>query len=170
MRSNRKFHFFVTLGLVLALSFWIKANLLSLRYVNGDSMNSGLLNGDFVFISKFKQAYRPGDILVFESPKTDKASRLKEESVLIKRLIASGPANIYIDNFRVFVNSAPYEESTQSPPNWGEKPFDCKYSDFFQIARGEYFVLGDNRCSSTDSRSIGPIKETQILGKVIYQF
>jgi signal peptidase I len=139
----------------------IRKFVFSVSRVNGDSMNPTLHEGDLVFIEKWDREFKPDDIVVFQPP-------FSKTETFIKRLIASPGSEVMINDFKVLVNSKIYTESAQSPPTWGEHPFECRFSSVYQTHASEYFVLGDNRCMSGDSRAFGPVAYDNIKGKVVY--
>jgi signal peptidase I len=139
----------------------VRKYVFSISRVEGSSMSPTYSNGDIVFVAKWAKDFHPGDIIVFH-PKFSKSE------TYIKRLIALPGSEVMIDNFKVVVNHQAYSESITSPPNWGDRPFECRFSDVYKTGPSEYFVLGDNRCSSGDSRAFGTISQDNIQGKVIY--
>lgn len=118
-------------------------------------------NGDVVFVQKFNAEVKNGDVIVFEENKT------KEK--LIKRVVTSQKAEIYVDNFQVFVDGLPYEELPNAPPYWDKNAFECRFSDFLHNDVDHYFVMGDNRCNSLDSRFLGAVSKKNLVGKVLFK-
>lgn len=113
--------------------------------VNGPSMDTTLKNGEIMILNKLGKLER-GKIVVVDVNK-DK---------VIKRLMAMPGDSIYCLNGEVYVNDIKQEEKYTS----------TKTQDFPKIIlkKDEYFVLGDNRSISMDSRSFGTVSKNQILG------
>jgi signal peptidase I len=129
--------------------------------VDGQSMSPTLQNSGSYWLNRF--AYfsgepRPSDIIALKDP---------EDNVLVvKRIIALPGQSVYLDHGKVFVNGRPLAE-----PYLSDKTltFACEKdeSEFFVMGRNEFFVLGDNRNNSADSRIFGPVPRQNILGKVM---
>lgn len=128
--------------------------------VDGDSMNPTLCNGDRLLLSSRVSKFERGDIVVIDRY-TDKP--------LIKRVIGVGGDKISIlylnDKSAVMVNGQiQYENYIQgvTVPN--------DYKGEITIPQGYYFVMGDNRTISKDSRldEVGLIHEKDIVGKAQY--
>ena len=119
--------------------------------VNGTSMDKTLTDGQILFL------YKLGDIKRNDIVVVDKSV---QGSTLIKRLIGLPGDTIECIGGKIFINNEEYDD---------------KYSygitnDFSKVTLGEneYFIMGDNRRVSDDSRNFGPINEKTIKGKIIY--
>lgn len=161
--------------------------------VQGDSMNPNLVNSERILVLKLPhllsqfgpfrswQAIEPGDVVVFDSP--DNPNKR-----YVKRVIAVGPkarasstaaaaesgagerhaggaVHVEFDHGRVYVDNHLIEEGYLNP--------EAKHSGDAQtldLGPGEYYVLGDNRPVSKDSRSFEEIHDKQIIGKAVIRF
>lgn len=126
--------------------------------VSGPSMEQTYHNGNSLIIDKFFYRFnglKRYDVVVF---------RDDNGKILIKRIIALPEETIRIDNNgNIYINDKILQEEYGT-----EAILDAGIAiQKFQLAEKEYFVLGDNRNNSRDSRVFGPIKEEQIIGKVI---
>jgi signal peptidase I len=104
---------------------------------------------------------------------------------MIKRIVAVPGDTVRVSGFTAYIRPEgsssfspeqelipqPYEVRIGSlPEGWAEEfPFSGEHPQL-TLTDGEYFLLGDNRQGSSDSRSWGPIAEDQILGKVLYRY
>lgn len=132
--------------------------------VKGDSMAPTILSGDYVFIdkisSRFKD-YKRGDILVLK-PRSG-------SGLIIKRLIGLPNERIEIKDNLVRVKESRQEEGRVIPETYLAVPATLAIGiSSIKLDPKEYFVLGDNRASTIDSRELGPIDEWDIKGKVIF--
>ena len=119
----------------------------------GDHFASvGIKNNDVDPIERF-------DIVVFKPPKT-KGMQIDEDTRYVFRVIALGGEKVEIKKGTVFINDRAIDESS-----FGKYP---STNDFkaVDVPAGEYFLLGDNRPNSADSRYIGTIQRDAIEGKV----
>src|SRR5438067_10850868 len=129
-------------------------------HVLGSSMYSTLHDNDLLVASKISYKLHPpqrGDIIVFKPP--DEASR-----DFIKRIIALPGERIRISNSVVYINGQVLQES-YLPEKWtynNNWPADGQDK---LVPPGEYFVMGDNRNHSSDSRTFNFIQLSSILGK-----
>lgn len=124
-------------------------------HVSGDSMHPTLQNNGIVIFNRLTKSYIPGDIVAIKMANGDK---------YVKRVIAVEGDTVQIKNGKVLINNVEENYSTV-PDSTGIQSID-EYP--LKIEKGQYFVLGDNREKSIDSRSFGPIAISQIQGKVLF--
>lgn len=131
---------------------------LSIQYsiVEMSSMEPNLHNGQRLLVSKLTYKFgepQRGDIIVFKPPHID-----NPDKDYIKRIIGLPGETVEITNGVVYINGAPLEEPYIKDP---AKSSFAKRT----IPEGEYFVLGDNRNNSNDSRSGWTVPLEDIVGK-----
>lgn len=106
---------------------------------------------------------RRGDFVVFVSPRNADVD-------FIKRIVGLPGEKIRIHNCRVYVNDSLLFEP-YLPPNGCTGPESFLSEGInFPIPGESYFVLGDNRSHSSDSRDFGPILKSNIVGKVVFRY
>lgn len=139
--------------LAAAVVLLISSFLFSVLLVSGDSMEPGLTDGDLLLLVR-THSLAPGDLVSFKW----------NDKTLLKRVIACPGDWVTIDAAgRVYVNGALLEEPYVSEFRLGES--DVSYP--FQVPENSYFVMGDERVSSLDSRrtQVGCVEYDQIIGK-----
>lgn len=144
------------IGISVVASFLIVTFLYQPVRVEGTSMQPGLRDQDRLFIDKFFFRFEKidrDDVVVFRYPRDPEKS-------YIKRIIALPGDSILIDRGRVFVNNHPLSEP-YVPPRYR----DTRSMPEMVIPDGEYFVMGDHRSISSDSRDFGPVPRDLIYGK-----
>jgi signal peptidase I len=108
---------------------------------------------------------REGDIVVFSHPPLDQCGG-PQEGDLVKRVIALPGQTIYSSGNSIYVNGRllaepylPHYDPLGPPIASSQHPY--------RVPPGEFYLLGDNRSDSCDSRYWGPIKGSSIVGKVV---
>jgi signal peptidase I len=129
--------------------------------VEGTSMLPVLEDQDRLFINKM--AYRVGeihrgDVVVFQYPRD-------HEKSYIKRVIALPGDDLRIDHGQVYVNRKPIAE-TYVPKRFE----DDRSQPEMSVPAHEYFVMGDHRSISSDSRDFGPVERELIYGKAAFVY
>lgn len=121
--------------------------------VDGNSMRKTLADGDILLLYKMAKFER-NDIIVLDEK--------EDEEIIIKRIIALPGETIKIQNGKIYINDKEYNDEFA----YGDT------SDYEQVTLGEneYFILGDNRLISKDSRYFGTITEDEIIGKIVFRF
>lgn len=145
----------------LAISAFIIIFLYQPVKVEGTSMMPELQDQERIFVNKFVYRLEPierGDIVVFRYPRDPSKS-------YIKRVIAMAGDHIRIDNGQVYVNGDALDE-TYVP---GEYTDTRSYPDTV-VPADSYFVLGDHRSMSNDSRDFGPVNQSYIYGKAVFGY
>lgn len=120
--------------------------------VDGDSMKNTLKNGDILLLYKLSSINR-FDIIVLDEE--------KDNEKIIKRVIGMPGETVAIKKDKIYINDKVIDDEYA----YGET------SDYNKVTLrdNEYFILGDNRLISKDSRYFGPIKENEIKGKIVFR-
>jgi len=145
----------------LAISAFIIIFLYQPVKVEGVSMMPGLEDQERIFVNKFVYRWEPiqrGDIIVFRYPRDISKS-------YIKRVIGVAGDRVRIVNGKVYVNGQALDED-YVPSDYAD---DRPYAELV-VPRNTYFVLGDHRTMSSDSREFGPVNERYIYGKAVFGY
>lgn len=136
--------------------------------VEGNSMENVLKQGDMVVMEKFSEIRR-FDIVVFQ---------LADGTIYIKRVIGLPGENVSYQNDQLKINGKVVKEPYLTK-NLKSDHANASYTTDFtlqelagqsKLPEDNYFVLGDNRRVSKDSRSFGTINKTDILGKARFVY
>ena len=149
------------LMVALAISAFIIIFLYQPVKVEGTSMMPGLEDQERIFVNKFVYRWEPierGDIVVFRYPRDISKS-------YIKRVIGVAGDRVRIDNGQVYVNGSAVEED-YVPSDYADGR---SYPEITVPAKA-FFVLGDHRTMSNDSRDFGPVNERLIYGKAVFGY
>lgn len=148
-------------ALAFACYFLISNFFLQSVTVVGHSMAPTLANADKYLLNRwiyYVNDPAPEDVVVLEDP--------GDHGYSVKRVIATGGDSVYLSGGAVYVNGRKLEESYLAP---GTQTFTSSPAkeQLFKCADDQYFVLGDNRMNSADSRVYGPVPRKNILGQII---
>lgn len=134
--------------------------------VSGSSMVPTFQNGDFILTDKVSYRIgepRDGEIIVLKNPRN-------ESQDFIKRIVAVPGQTIKVDGSSVFVNGAKISENylpQETPTRSGTFLHE---GETVTVAKNQYYVFGDNRNHSSDSREWGSITREEIVGKVFFRY
>ncbi len=167
MAESRLKHFakYVVIDLLLAalISFFLINYVVSAFKVEGDSMRPLLRDQERVLISKL--AARKGNLHRFDIVVLYKPD--EPDKSLIKRIVGLPGEVVEIRGGDLYVNDKPVKLERAGDPLSTKAPDDMKA---LLIPRGTYFVMGDNRSVSFDSRLFGPVPQKYIYGKAFFRY
>lgn len=152
----------IYLLIVLALTWLLITYVIQRTEVDGSSMEPTLSSGDNLFVDKISYRFKDPerfDIIVFPF-------RYKENTYYIKRIIGMPGETVRIDtDGSIYINGEKLEES------YGKEVIRAtnigRAVNPIELGEDEYFVMGDNRNNSSDSRTeaVGNIKRSEIIGR-----
>lgn len=164
--NNKKLIFLVVECVVICVCTYVLFTMMiGIAQVEGDSMYPTLHDGDTAFINKMSVEIvdiERFEVIVIDSEKIGKS--------IVKRVIGlPGETIVYRDD-TLFIDNIVFDEFFLDQDYINETVNDYglrNFTDNFQYTLGndEFFVLGDNRVKSTDSRTIGPISIEEITGR-----
>jgi signal peptidase I len=139
---------------LLTAAIFLVVNAATGRFrIEGDSMEPNLHNGEYVLIDKISYVLHPperGDVVVFTPP--------NNERDYIKRVIGLPGDTVEVKSGQVYVNSVVLDEPYLKNLIHADMPASV-------VEEGRYFVMGDNRNNSSDSRAFGTITPQSIVGR-----
>lgn len=142
--------------IAVAAVWLIRSFLVQPFLINGASMEPNFSDGHYLLIDELSYRLRSperGEVVVFRSPTDD-------GTFFIKRIVAMPGERVTIKSGEVFINGKPLEEGYIAP---GTRTFGDRD---LTLESDQYFVLGDNRSYSFDSRNWGPLSRDRIIGVV----
>jgi signal peptidase I len=149
----------------LIISLLVSAFIIVFLYqpvkVEGTSMMPSLDDQERIFVNKFVyriESIQHGDIVVFRYPRDPSKS-------FIKRVIGVAGDHIRIDSGQVYVNGEALRED-YVPHVYGDER---SYAEIV-VPPNSYFVMGDHRSLSNDSRDFGPVSTRLIYGKAVFGY
>lgn len=148
---------------ILVLAIYTLVNLASARYmVQGNSMDPNFDDNQVLYVSRLH--YLLGeperlDIVVFHYPNNPNED-------YIKRVIGLPGDVVEIRDSQVLVNGQPLDEPYLNEAEWTSRGI----TGPIELGPDEFFVMGDNRNHSSDSRSFGPVQRHYIVGEVLVRY
>lgn len=162
----------LTLAFAAVLALLINSFVFFFARVEGSSMLGTLKDGEVLFVWRagyvFGQPQR-GDIVICHYPETAEGGYLDQKNTCyVKRVIGLPGDTVSIRQGTVYINGEALKESYLETER-----IDSQSMEAVVLEEGEYFLMGDNRSDSTDSRRMGAVERGKILGKavgVVYPF
>ncbi|MEA3297567.1 MAG: signal peptidase I [candidate division Zixibacteria bacterium] len=160
-----------TAVIAIVAAVLLRLFVVSAYHVNSSSMENKLYEGDYIFVNKLAYSFdnepQVGDIIVFEYPNNPTKD-------FIKRIVALPGQTVQIADKVVYVDEEVAVIPVESK-NIDKRiiPGDLSFRDNFgpyQVPVGEYFVMGDNRDDSRDSRFWGGVPRENIKGKAVFVY
>ena len=137
--------------IIIIVIVLIRSFIVTLVRVDGNSMVDTLHNGEILVLNKLDKDYKRFDIVVIKH----------NNERLVKRVIGLPGEQVRYKNNTLYINGKKVEEKFIKETT---ENFNITELGYNKIPKGYYFVVGDNRDNSLDSRYIGLIKKEQIKG------
>ncbi|MCI8308179.1 MAG: signal peptidase I [Lachnospiraceae bacterium] len=150
--------------IILVFVFLVPRYVFQMTIVDGESMTNTLQDKDRLFVDKISYRFSEPDrfdIIVFYPYGRDDT-----DDYYVKRIIGLPGETVQIKDSVIYINNEPLEENYRKEPYMA---YNGIADDPLVLGEDEYFVLGDNRNGSTDSRDpdTGPVKRENIDGHVV---
>ncbi|WP_303852420.1 signal peptidase I [Seleniivibrio woodruffii] len=162
----KKDTFFDSLVVAVVIAMVIKGLLLQTYQIPSESMVGTLLKGDFILLNRLAYIFSAperGDVVVFEYP-------LDPSKDFIKRVIGTPGDKIELKDKTIYVNGVAQPEPYKQVNGIVSMPGELSAKDNFPqftVPQGKYFMMGDNRDNSYDSRFWGFVDESSIKGHAV---
>lgn len=162
----------VIVVMALALAVVVRTYVAQMFYIPSGSMLPTLQIGERIVVDKLSydvHSVHRGDIVVFKRPPLEQA----DYTDLVKRVIGLPGDVISLSDGTVEINGRPLAEPWLPDPAPPTEPspisqgFSLEHP--YRVPPGEYYVMGDNRTNSEDSRYFGPIPKSLIVGKMAFR-
>jgi len=160
-----------TAVIALAAAILLRIFVVSAYRVNSSSMEDSLMSGDYIFVNKLAYEYgsspKVGDIIVFKYPNNPKKDYIKRIAALPGQTVQVADKIMYVDGAVATIPTLSKNIDKRFIP--GDLSFRDNFGPY-QVPHGEYFVMGDNRDDSRDSRFWGGVPEANIRGKAVFVY
>ncbi|MBI4779595.1 signal peptidase I [Candidatus Falkowbacteria bacterium] len=163
---NYVFELIKVVVISLAIIIPVRYYLIQPFYVKGASMEPNFYDGEYILTDKVSYRFREparGDVVIFKAPKNP-------ELDYIKRIIALPGESIKIQNGDFFINNQKLNEVYLPNKTAFSGGLFLPQEKEIKIPQNSYFVFGDNRSHSSDSREWGPIQKSDIVGRAFLRY
>lgn len=177
------FYFLKTIIVISVIYLFIRSSVFEKVGVNGQSMfptyNSTLDSKDEIYINKISpkfETFKRGQVVVLISP----PNCVEDKELFIKRIIGLPGETILFEDGQVKISNSSYPEPGIRLDEKDYLSVDVKtYKNVtspdesttieVKLGNNEYYVMGDNRPGSNDSRRCGPVKGDQVIGEEVFR-
>jgi signal peptidase I len=169
-RRRLVIEYVVIAAVAVLVAVLVQAYIVKPYRIPSESMETTLTPGDRVFVNRFIYHFKDiarGNIVVFKAPNTG--------IVLIKRAIGLPGDEIALKDGRVYINGRrigePYVrringQQVPTDPFANGRPWSLALP--YKVPPGHYFMMGDNRIDSGDSRDFGPVPKSDVIGDAFF--
>jgi signal peptidase I len=157
---------FTLIAIALCLALLIRTFIAEPRLIPSESMYPTLHIGDRLVVEKVSYHFHPpetGDIVVFHTPTELQRRGYDKNQAFIKRVIGTPGEIISVADGKVYLNNEPIQENYIAEP--AERPFLP-----VKVPQDNFFVMGDNRNDSNDSRYWGFLPRENLIGRATFRF
>jgi signal peptidase I len=161
-KKNELFEWIKALAVAILLAFLIRTFLFAPFVVDGTSMMPNLHDRERLIVTKlvyYLEKPKRGEVIVFHATK---------ERDYIKRVIAVGEDKIEVKNDQLYINDKPVDEpylnEYKQKAHADGVPLTGDFGPLV-VPKGEFFAMGDNRRNSKDSRVIGTVPLSEVVGR-----
>ncbi len=167
-RDYNHFAVYVLLSLTglpysLGLAYFLRANVMEAFIIPTSSMSPTLIPGDRILTNKLgigTRSFSRGELIVFRNPENRRQQ-------FVKRIVGLPGDHIEIKEGKLLINGDVQFQAAESSNAAPSKPLNRSTET---VPAGSYFVLGDNRGNSHDSRNFGFLSHGEITGVVTYLY
>ncbi len=151
----------VVILVAVGVAFGVRTFVAQTYYVPSTSMWPTLKAGDRIVVNKLYGTIHVGDIIVFKRPPAEDCGGPPVPD-LVKRVVGLPGQTVSAHGGQVYITGKLLKEPwlPKGPQTY------TRMSKPFTVPKGDYFVMGDNRVNSCDSRMWGPVKASYVVGKV----
>lgn len=150
----------IKIAILAGLTIWlVRYFLFKPFYVKGESMQPNFFESEYLIIDELTYRFRPpvrGEVIVMKAP-------VAEKDFYLKRIVGLPGERVKIEDNKVIIYNEQYPQGKVIEESYLTEETDGSYST--TLGPNEYFVMGDNRNASFDSRRFGPIEKDKIVGK-----
>ncbi|MFW5913597.1 MAG: signal peptidase I [Bacillota bacterium] len=164
-RLYNRFDILVFIVHLMALYMIVNAFFFSAATISGGSMEPTFYDGDNVVMVHMDERYERFDLVVVRPERVDQEFFIKRLIGLPGETVRMDESGVYIDGDRLDEPYLSSEIETRCPSSGGERPQSCSWD----LGPEEYFLMGDNRENSMDSRHLGAFDKSQVYGQVQYR-
>ncbi len=150
----------------LAIIIPVRYFLIQPFYVQGSSMEPNFYTSEYLIVDEISYRFEEperGDVVVFKYPKNP-------QEYFIKRVIGLPGDSIEFKDGKIFIYNDTYKDGVVLDEKYlpsNRETYSNGRNELVKLGSNEFFMLGDNRNSSKDSRVFGPVKRDLIVGRVM---